>query len=159
MAAIIQIRDKHSEGRAYYDKKLAGGKTSKQALRSLKRQVSNAIFACLQAGARRAAARAGAREGSRERLCRQRGRLAPQGPALRTSHSRTRSPPYDRGQRQPGQGCAFPGRCQPAARHGPATQGCSKTTVTLDRLTTHEKDQWSVLTHRLHATDVAPADG
>jgi transposase len=65
IAAIIQIRDKHSEGRAYYDKKLAGGKTSKQALRSLKRQVSNAIFACLQAGARRAAARAGAREGSR----------------------------------------------------------------------------------------------
>ena len=59
MAAITQIRNKHSEGRAYYDKKLAEGKTPKEALRSLKRQVSNAMFACLQADARRAAARAG----------------------------------------------------------------------------------------------------
>jgi transposase len=59
MAAITQIRNRHSEGRAYYDKKLAEGKTAKEALRSLKRQVSNAIFTCLQADARRAAARAG----------------------------------------------------------------------------------------------------
>ena len=59
MAAITQIRSKHSEGRACYDKKLAEGRTPKEALRSLKRQVSNAIFACLQVGARRAAARAG----------------------------------------------------------------------------------------------------
>jgi hypothetical protein len=59
MAAITQIRQRHSEGRAYYDKKLAEGQSPKEALRSLKRQVSNAIFACLQADARRAAARAG----------------------------------------------------------------------------------------------------
>jgi len=58
MAAITQIRQRHSKGRAYYEKKLAEGKTGKEALRSLKRQVSNAIFACLQADARRAAARA-----------------------------------------------------------------------------------------------------
>jgi hypothetical protein len=58
MAAVTQIRHRHSQGRAYYDKKLAEGKTPKEALRSLKRQVSNAIFACLQADARRAAARA-----------------------------------------------------------------------------------------------------
>jgi len=58
MAAITQIRQRHSEGRAYYEKKLAEGKTGKEALRSLKRRVSNAIFACLQADARRAAARA-----------------------------------------------------------------------------------------------------
>ena len=63
MAAITQIRNQHSDGRAYYDKKLAEGKTPKEALRSLKRQVSNAIFACLQADARRAGP--GAREGSR----------------------------------------------------------------------------------------------
>ncbi len=56
MAAVTQIRHSHSEGRAYYDKKLAEGKTPKEALRSLKRQISNAIFACLQADARRAAA-------------------------------------------------------------------------------------------------------
>ena len=58
MAAITQIRQRHSQGRAYYDKKLAEGKTPKEALRALKRQVSHAIFACLQADARRVAARA-----------------------------------------------------------------------------------------------------
>ena len=58
MAAVTQIRHSHSEGRACYDTKLAEGKTPKEALRSLKRQVSNAIFACLQADARRAAAHA-----------------------------------------------------------------------------------------------------
>ena len=57
MAAVTQVRHPHSEGRAYYDTKLAEGKTPKEALRSLKRQVSNAIFACLQADARRAAPR------------------------------------------------------------------------------------------------------
>ena len=54
MAAVTQIRHRHSEGRAYYDKKLAEGKTRKEALRALKRQVSDAIYACLQADARRA---------------------------------------------------------------------------------------------------------
>jgi transposase len=58
MAAVTQIGHRHSHGRAYYDKKLAEGHTPKEALRSLKRQISNAIFACLQADARRAAARA-----------------------------------------------------------------------------------------------------
>ena len=58
MVAVTQIGHRHSEGRAYYDKKLAEGKTPKEALRALKRQISNAIFACLQADARRAAARA-----------------------------------------------------------------------------------------------------
>jgi transposase len=58
MAAITQIRYRHSPGRTYYDKKLAEGKTPREALRALKRQVSNAIFACLQADAARAAARA-----------------------------------------------------------------------------------------------------
>ena len=57
MAAVTQVRHRHSRGRAYYDKKLAGGKTPKEAMRSLKRQVSNAIFARLQADARRAAVR------------------------------------------------------------------------------------------------------
>ena len=55
MAAVTQIRYRHSPGRAYYDKKLAEGKTPKEALRCLKRQISDAIYACLQADARRAA--------------------------------------------------------------------------------------------------------
>jgi transposase len=45
MAAITQLRHKHSEGRACYDKKVAEGKTRKDALRSLKRKISDAIFA------------------------------------------------------------------------------------------------------------------
>ena len=83
MTAITQVGHRHSEGRAYYDKKLAEGKTPKEALRSLKRQVSNAMFARLQADARRAAAAAAAGAGAGpgraagERLCRQRGRLHP----------------------------------------------------------------------------------
>jgi transposase len=56
MAAITQIRYRHSDGRAYYDRKLAEGKTHKEALRSLKRRVSDAIFARLQADARQASA-------------------------------------------------------------------------------------------------------
>jgi transposase len=56
MAAVTQIRHRHSDGRAYYDRKLAEGKTSKEALRSLKRRVSDAIFGRLQADARQPAA-------------------------------------------------------------------------------------------------------
>jgi transposase len=59
MAAVTQVRQPHSEGRAYFDKKLAEGKTRKEALRSLKRQVSDAVFTLLRADARRAAGRAG----------------------------------------------------------------------------------------------------
>jgi hypothetical protein len=55
MAAVTRVRQPHSEGRAYYDKKLAEGKTRKEALRALKRQVSDAVFARLRADARRAA--------------------------------------------------------------------------------------------------------
>jgi transposase len=67
MAAITQLRHRHSEGRAYYDRKLAEGKTHKEALRSLKRKISDAIFARLQADARQASAR-GPGRATRERL-------------------------------------------------------------------------------------------
>jgi len=56
MAAVTQIRYRHSDGRAYYDRKLAEGKTPKEALRCLKRRISDAIYTHLQADARRAAA-------------------------------------------------------------------------------------------------------
>ena len=56
MAAITQIRHKHSQGRAYYERKLAEGKTHKEALRALKRRISDAIYAALAADARQAAA-------------------------------------------------------------------------------------------------------
>jgi transposase len=96
MAAVTQIRCRHSKGRACYDKKIAEGKTPKEALRALKRQVSDAIYAALLAGAARAAARPEPGEPGRatgERLSRQRGRLTPPVPALRVSHSRTHHQP------------------------------------------------------------------
>ena len=87
MAAITQIRYRHSDGRAYYDRKITEGKTHKEALRSLKRRVSDAIFARLQADARQVEASGQDRGPGRatgERLCRQRhGRLTPRTPALR----------------------------------------------------------------------------
>ena len=44
MAAVTQVRHRHSDGRAYYDRKVAEGKTGKEALRALKRRISDAIF-------------------------------------------------------------------------------------------------------------------
>ncbi len=56
--AITQVRYRHSGGRACYDQKTAQAKTHKQALRSLKRPIRNAIYARLQADARQATAKA-----------------------------------------------------------------------------------------------------
>jgi transposase len=56
MAAISQIRHQRSHGRAFYEKKVAEGKTHKEALRALKRRISDAIYAALVADARRASA-------------------------------------------------------------------------------------------------------
>jgi transposase len=64
MAAITQIRYKHSDGRAYYDKKLAEGKTGKEALRALKRQISDAIYQRLKADAARSAQGPGGQPGN-----------------------------------------------------------------------------------------------
>jgi hypothetical protein len=50
--AITQIRQPHCEGRACYDKKLSEGKTRREAPRSLKRQISDAVFARLRTDAR-----------------------------------------------------------------------------------------------------------
>jgi len=58
MAAITQISHRHSDGRGYYDRKIAEGKTHKEALRCLKRRISDAVFARLQADARQAKATA-----------------------------------------------------------------------------------------------------
>ena len=45
MAAVTQIRHRHSPGRAYYDRKIAEGNTGKEALRALKRRISDALYA------------------------------------------------------------------------------------------------------------------
>ena len=48
MAAVSQIRNE-TPGRVYYDKKRGEGKTKKEALRALKRRVSDAIYKQLAA--------------------------------------------------------------------------------------------------------------
>jgi transposase len=59
MAAVTQIRHPHSDGRGCYDRKIAEGKTRKEALRALKRRISDVLFARLQADARQAVASGG----------------------------------------------------------------------------------------------------
>jgi hypothetical protein len=44
MAAITQIRQPTTEGRIYYERRIAEGKTKREAIRALKRQVSNAVY-------------------------------------------------------------------------------------------------------------------
>jgi len=98
MAAITQIRHRHSDGRAYYDRKITEGKTYKEALRALKRRISDAIYARLRADARQALTLAAEGPGG------QTGNgsdssaagFAPQAPALRTGHSRAPSQPTGR---------------------------------------------------------------
>jgi transposase len=115
MAAVTQIRYQHSPGRAYYDKKRAEGKTGKEALRALKRQISDAIFACLQADAQRAAAKSpggqpGNHSGSRAAGSHPDHRLfgqATPGPATHPTTPDADPPPVP-----------FPRRCHPARAGG-----------------------------------------
>ena len=53
MAAVTQLRHKRSDGRVYFERKVAEGKTKREALRSLKRHVSNAVYRQLLADANR----------------------------------------------------------------------------------------------------------
>lgn len=55
IAAVTQIRHRHSAGRAFYDRKLAEGTTPKKALRALKRRISDNVYRHLIADAARAA--------------------------------------------------------------------------------------------------------
>jgi transposase len=48
MMAIVQVR-RPSAGQAYYQRKLAEGKSPKEALRCLKRRLSDAVYRCLLA--------------------------------------------------------------------------------------------------------------
>jgi transposase len=52
IAAVTQLRH-DTIGRAYFDKKIAEGKTSKEAIRALKRRISDAVYKSLIADARR----------------------------------------------------------------------------------------------------------
>jgi Transposase IS116/IS110/IS902 family len=110
MAAITQVRHRHSQGRACYDKETGPGQDRQRGPALTQAADQQCHLACPQAGARRATARVeGPGRATGERLCRQRGRLAPQAPALRTSHSRAWPPPHDHGQQPSAQSPPVPG--------------------------------------------------
>ena len=65
MAAVTQIRN-GTPGRAYFDRKLVEGKTKKEALRALKRRISDAVYRQLLADLEQCAERV--REDNQGRL-------------------------------------------------------------------------------------------
>lgn len=85
IVAITQIRHQHSPGHAFYERKLAEGKTKKEAIRVLKRRISDALYRHLVTDA--AHTGPGGQAGTTEQASVT--DLAPQEPALRNSHSRT----------------------------------------------------------------------
>jgi transposase len=96
MAAVTQVRHRNSPGRGYYDRKIAQGKTPREALRALKRRISDVLWAAMVADARHAAATtaAAAKAGpggqpGNDSVASAAG-SHPDTPALRPSHSRTR---------------------------------------------------------------------
>ena len=60
--ALTELRQ-GGEGRRYFDRKVAGGKTKMEAMRCLKRRLSNIVFARMKADARRIAEAGGAGPG------------------------------------------------------------------------------------------------
>jgi transposase len=83
--AVTQIAHRHSPGRGFYDRKVAEGKTPREALRALKRSISDVVFAQLRVEATRRGpgGQAGATDMSSA------ADLTPQQPTLRKNHSRT----------------------------------------------------------------------
>jgi transposase len=55
IAAVTQIRHRNSPGRGYYDRKLAEGKTPREAIRALKRRLSDVVWRHLMADTHRVA--------------------------------------------------------------------------------------------------------
>lgn len=53
MAALSQIRHANSEGRVFFDRKVAEGKTKREAMRALKRRISDVVYRQLLADAGR----------------------------------------------------------------------------------------------------------
>ena len=80
--AVVQLRNP-TEGRAYYDRKVAAGKTPREAMRALKRRLSDIVYHQMITDARRAAT---AREDTWGRLLAPARPARTPAPALRRSH-------------------------------------------------------------------------
>lgn len=90
IVAITQIRHAHSPGRAFYDRKIAEGKTKREAVRALKRRISDALYRQLLVDATNAASPGGQAGTALQSSVTS---LTPQRPALRRSHSRAQNNP------------------------------------------------------------------
>jgi transposase len=88
IAAVTQIRHRHSPGRTFYDRKVAQGKTKKEALRALKRRITDTLYRQLRADATRTQAGPGGQAGTTHQSSVT--GFEPRTPALRKNHSRTR---------------------------------------------------------------------
>ncbi len=80
--AVVQLRH-DTEGRAYYRRKLAAGKTPMEAMRALKRRLSDVVYKQMVNDAKNPGR---AREDTWERLCNPARPAQSQRPALRKSH-------------------------------------------------------------------------
>jgi hypothetical protein len=112
MAAVTQIRQRHSAGRAYFEKKLAGGEDPQ---RSPPRPQAADQRCHLRPppGRRPASPREGPGRAAGGRLCRQRGRLTPPGTGSSAKPLPDLLPHYDHGQRPAApRPTPFPGCCQ-----------------------------------------------
>jgi transposase len=87
LAAVTQIRYRGTEGRSYYEKKLAQGMTGKSALRALKRKISDTLYARMIDDARRLAGQDPGGQSGNDTAS-SAADSPPETPALRTSHSR-----------------------------------------------------------------------
>jgi hypothetical protein len=90
MAAVSQIRYRGTIGRTYYDRKVAEGMEHKSALRALKRRISDALYAQLNADRRHPTHAAEMDPGgqSGNDSASSAAGSHPEQPALRISHSR-----------------------------------------------------------------------
>ena len=88
--AVVQLRH-DTEGRAYYRRKLAAGKTPMEAMRALKRRLSDVVYKQMVSDAKRAEDGPGRTRGSDSAI--QRGRPNPDGRHFGQVTSRTRRPP------------------------------------------------------------------
>ena len=90
MALVLAIHFAHSPGRDYYERKRAEGKTGREPIRSLKRRISDLIYAHLVADAKAAGTWRSGPGGQPGNVTESSATGShPEKPALRNSHSRT----------------------------------------------------------------------
>jgi transposase len=111
MIAITQIRNRKSPGRAYYDRKLAQSKTKKEALRALKRRISDVPY-------RQLATRSGPGRANGDDSHSQRDRPNPDGRHFGQATARTQPKLYAHRQHRLTEGCQYAPRGRDAEVHG-----------------------------------------